>query len=222
MLGRANEGAIWDDWRREGICVRRAGDCRSEATGALLAARRALTATVRIILSNRRDREGQRKGNGNNELMLGVGVKLLMLSTFGQKAAWEGAVKASSNGDALHQSQRWRIDDRTTDITPPIFFHSLLARHISFQSTINWQRRWPPTFVQHLAWLRDHSRLRPLYDKVRLPHLFSAPQRPRTSIPRVRDVQRLRALRRKASDYLHQRGLMRVKGQSTRRAITSS
>ena len=50
MLLTANDGASRDDWMKEGICDRRAGDCRREMAGALLATRRALTAAVRIIL----------------------------------------------------------------------------------------------------------------------------------------------------------------------------
>ena len=51
MLLTAKDGASRDDWKRDGIWDRRAGDCRMEMAGALLATRRALTAAVRIILS---------------------------------------------------------------------------------------------------------------------------------------------------------------------------
>lgn len=57
MLGTANDGVRRDDWRSEGTCVRR-GEGVGRIAEALVAARRARIAAVRIIFATARMVEG--------------------------------------------------------------------------------------------------------------------------------------------------------------------
>ena len=145
-----------------------------------------------------------------------------MLAVLQKRSLGREKVKASSNGvpSTNHIVHSWMTFDCIIRLQ---IFSLFCTATFPSQSTHSHWRRWPPTLVQYLAWLRDHWRPLQWPGKLctRHLHLSSAPppRHPISTRP-VYGMPHPRAHRRRDSGYRHRRDSMRARGRWTRGAIT--